>query len=92
MNLSEFYIIKIKQVRKVRNTALKELNPQIRNNCNQQVWDLETDCSAISHALSMFGNISKSEALKLTLRPSVKNMRLHGYNPWLIGLNLFLCS
>ncbi|RYC47228.1 MULTISPECIES: hypothetical protein [Pectobacterium] len=90
MKLSDLYKLKIEEVKKEKIAAKYAIDQEIRTIHKNKAWDLENDASDIAHSLSLFGDISKSEAYDLVGNRKVKSLRLQGFNPWLNGLRLFL--
>ncbi|MBW5869618.1 hypothetical protein H0I69_17645 [Yersinia enterocolitica] len=92
MELSGFYKLKIKEINKEKTSAQYEIDHKIRANHRNKAWGLENEASDIAHALAFFGNITKSEASCLVSKKEVISLQLHGFNPWLNGLRIFLRS
>ena len=92
MRLSGFYKLKLEEINKEKNLIQNEIDHKIRANHRNKTWGLENEASDIAHALAFFGDITKSEASSLVDKKEVISLQLHGYNPWLNGLRIFIRS
>ncbi|QHQ18558.1 hypothetical protein GMW39_23820 [Pectobacterium parmentieri] len=92
MKLAGIYKLKIKEINKEKILAQHEIDHKIRANHRNKAWGLENEASDIAHALAFFGDVTKSEASSLVGKEEVLSLQLHGFNPWLNGLRIFLRS
>lgn len=92
MLLNEFYEQKMKEMFLYAEQFEKENNLQKRQFLNDETWRLGTKLDYIAHVCALFGNINLKQAKALVNKKSIMNMRLHGQNPWLFGLEYFIDS
>lgn len=92
MLLNEYYDKKMKQLILCSEKFERERDSQKRQFLNNETWRLGSELNNIAHACALFGNISLENAKELTCKKNVKNLRLHGTNTWLFGLQSFIKS